>query len=236
VNYRTSLITAVILGLFAVTGTSMVAFIYGQTRDRIAANEREALMRKLNVLIPSDRYDNKLFGDTLQVSDRNLLGTDDPVTVYRARLGGSPVALVMTPVAPDGYSGTIKLLVGINEDGTLTGVRVSAHHETPGLGDAVEEERSDWIYGFDGKSLGHPPLDQWRVKRDGGAFDQLTGATITPRAIVKAVKKSLLYYRDHREQLFADAPAPNPAAQHGQGSPTTSGEAEARAQDGAARP
>jgi electron transport complex protein RnfG len=234
VNYRTSLITAVILCLFAVTGTSMVAFIYGQTRDRIAANEREALMRKLNVLIPRDRYDNKLFEDTIQVRDQTLLGTDEPVTVYRARLGGKPVALVITPVAPDGYSGTIKLLVGIAVDGTLTGVRVTAHHETPGLGDAIEEERSDWIYGFNGKSLDHPPLDQWRVKRDGGAFDQLTGATITPRAIVKAVKNSLLYYREHRAELFANALPPGAASPPAQGSPPPG--AEPHPQEGAARP
>jgi electron transport complex protein RnfG len=221
VNYRTSIITAVILCLFAVAGTAMVAFTYEQTRDRIAANEREALMRKLNMLIPKGHYDNKPFEDTLQARDRNLLGTDEPVTVYRARLGGKPVALVMAPVAPDGYSGAIKLLVGIAQDGTLTGVRVTEHHETPGLGDAIDEERSDWIYGFDGKSLDNPTLDQWRVKRDGGAFDQLTGATITPRAIVKAVKKSLLYYRDHRTELFAKAP-------------TAAGEE--RTQHGAARP
>jgi electron transport complex protein RnfG len=234
VNYRTSLITAVILCLFAVAGTSMVALIYGQTRDRIAANEREALMQKLNVLIPKDRYDNKLFEDTLQAQDRNLLGTDEPVTVYRARLGGKPVALVMAPVAPDGYSGTIKLLVGIAADGTLTGVRVTEHHETPGLGDGIEEERSDWIYGFNGKSLDHPPLEQWRVKRDGGAFDQLTGATITPRAIVKAVKNSLLYYREHRAELFADALPRDAVSPPGQGLPAPGGKA--HAQDGAARP
>jgi electron transport complex protein RnfG len=235
VNYRTSLITAVILGLFAITGTTMVAFTYDRTRDRIAANEREALMRKLNVLIAKDRYDNTLFEDTLQVHDRKLLGTNDAVTVYRARRGGKPVALVMTPVAPDGYSGTIKLLVGIADDGTLTGVRVSAHHETPGLGDAIDEERSDWIYGFDGKSLDNPPQEQWRVKRDGGAFDQLTGATITPRAIVKAVKKTLLYYREHRGELFAGASPSGSQAQPGTGSRNT-GSSDEKKQDGAAHP
>jgi H+/Na+-translocating ferredoxin:NAD+ oxidoreductase subunit G len=208
VNYRTSLITAVILCLFAIAGTAMVAFTYERTRDRIAANERETLMRKLNVLIPQERYDNTLFADTLEVRDEKLLGTGDAVTVYRARREGKPVALIVTPVAPDGYSGTIKLLVGIGYDGTLTGVRVSAHHETPGLGDYIEEERSDWIHGFDGKSLSNPPLERWGVKKDGGEFDQLTGATITPRAVVKAVKKTLLYYREHREALFAEAKAP----------------------------
>ena len=234
-NYRTSLITAVILCLFAVSGTTMVAFTYDRTRDRIAANEREALLRKLNVLIPKDRYDNRLFEDTLQVHDRMLLDTGDAVTVYRARRHGKPVALVITPVARDGYSGSIRLLVGIAEDGTLTGVRVSAHRETPGLGDAIEEERSDWIFGFDGKSLDNPPPDLWRVKRDGGAFDQLTGATITPRAIVKAVKKTLLYYREHHAELFADALPADSKPQPVQGSPIPDGSG-ADDQDGAAPP
>jgi electron transport complex protein RnfG len=220
VNYRNSVISAIILCLFAIAGTAMVAFTYDRTRDRIAANEREVLMRKLNVLIPQDDYDNRLLEDTLQVRDEKLLGTDEAVTVYRARREGKPVALVMTPVAPDGYSGAIKLLVGIGYDGTLTGVRVSAHHETPGLGDAIDEERSDWIYGFDGKSLDNPPLDRWRVKRDGGAFDQLTGATITPRAIVKAVKKTLLYYRDHRADLFAETLQSDAKAEPLRGSPS----------------
>jgi len=235
VNYRNSVITAVILCVFAIAGTAIVAFTYDRTRDRIAANEREVLMRKLNVLIPQDDYDNSLFEDTLQVRDVKLLGTDEAVTVYRARREGKPVALVMTPVAPDGYSGAIKLLVGIGYDGTLTGVRVSAHHETPGLGDAIDEERSGWIFGFDGKSLVNPPQDRWRVKRDGGTFDQLTGATITPRAIVKAVKKTLLYYRDHRAALFAGAMQSDTMAQPVQG-PRTPGSSEGNRQSGAAQP
>jgi Na+-translocating ferredoxin:NAD+ oxidoreductase subunit G len=224
VNYRTSVITAVILCLFAITGTTLVAFTHDRTRDRIAANEREALLRKLNLLIPQDRYDNRLFEDTLQVKDEKLLGTGEAVTVYRARREGKAVAVVMTPVAPDGYSGSIGLLVGIGYDGALTGVRVSAHRETPGLGDYIEEERSDWIYGFDGKSLDNPPLERWGVKKDGGAFDQLTGATITPRAIVKAVKKTLLYYRGHREALFAVA-MPSGAAAPAGGVSTAGGSA-----------
>lgn len=209
-NYRNSIITAVILCMFAIAGTAMVAYTYDRTRDRIAYNERETLMRELNALIPRDRYDNKLYTDTLKVRNEKLLGTSETVTVYRARREGKPVALVMAPIAPDGYGGPIKLLVGIAWDGTLTGVRVTAHHETPGLGDAIDEERSNWIYGFNGKSLNNPPLDRWAVKKDGGAFDQLTGATITPRAIVKAVKKTLLYYREHRDALFAGA-APSDA-------------------------
>jgi electron transport complex protein RnfG len=196
-------ITAAVLLLFAVIGTLLVALTFEGTREQIAANEREALLRKLNVLVPPERYDNAIFEDTKQVSNDHLLGSAEPVTVYRARRNGKPVAVVMAPVAPDGYSGSIRLLVGINLDGSLSGVRTLAHRETPGLGDKIEVERSDWILGFDGKSLGNPPLGAWQVRRDGGAFDQFTGATITPRAMVKAVRNSLIYYRDNREALFA---------------------------------
>lgn len=202
-NYRQSLITAAILLLFALVGTAMVAYTYDSTREQIAANERATLLRKLHRLIPPESHDNALLQDTLQVQNRTLLGTTDPVTVYRARRHGEPVAVVIAAVAPDGYSGSIRLLVGINVDGSLGGVRVVSHRETPGLGDAIEEERSDWILGFSGKSLQNPPLENWAVKKDGGAFDQLTGATITPRAVVKAVRQALLYYRDHKDALFA---------------------------------
>jgi electron transport complex protein RnfG len=202
-DYRQSFITAVILLLFAITGTALVAWTFDSTLERISANERATMLRKLHLLIPPELHDNSLIEDTLQVRDESLLGTADPVTVYRARLDDKPVALVIAPVAPDGYSGSIKLLVGINHDGTLTGVRVVAHRETPGLGDAIDETRSDWIHVFDGKSLEDPPIGKWEVKKDGGVFDQLTGATITPRAVVRAVRQALLYYRRHQETLFA---------------------------------
>jgi len=204
VNYRQIVITAVILLLFAVIGTALVVYTFDNTRDRIAANERATLLRKLHQLIPPEAHDNILLEDTITVRDKSLLGTAREVTVYRARKAGQPVALVITPVAPDGYSGTIKLLVGIRADGTLNGVRVVAHRETPGLGDAIDETRSDWIHQFDNKSLDNPTTDRWKVRKDGGDFDQLTGATITPRAIVKAVRQTLLYYRRNQEALFAD--------------------------------
>ncbi|MEN8107991.1 MAG: electron transport complex subunit RsxG [Pseudomonadota bacterium] len=202
---RQIIITATVLFLFAAVGALLVAMTFEGTREQIAANEREALLRKLHVLIDPGHHDNAIFEDTIQVHDEQLLGSSDPITVYRARKAGEPVALVITAVAPDGYSGTIKLLVGINLDGSLAGVRTLAHRETPGLGDKIETERSDWILGFTSKSLDNPPIAAWRVKRDGGAFDQLTGATITPRAVVKAVRNSLIYYRDNRKELFADS-------------------------------
>ena len=204
-NARQIIITAIILLMFAVIGTTLVSYTFDNTRDRIAANERATLLRKLHRLIPPGQYDNILLDDVIAVHDENLLGTDEPVQVYRARKDGKPVALVVAAIAPDGYSGSIKLLVGINKNGTLSGVRVVSHRETPGLGDDIDEERSDWIYIFTGTSLKEPPLDRWKVKKDGGDFDQLTGATITPRAVVQAVRDSLLYYRQHQEALFATA-------------------------------
>lgn len=202
-NYRQIIITAIILLLFAISGTALVVYTFDNTRERISANERATLLRKLHQLIPQEQHDNVLLDDTLTIINTPLLGTLEPVTVYRARKAGQPVALVITPVAPDGYSGIIKLLVGINVDGTLNGVRVVAHRETPGLGDAIDEKRSDWIHIFDNRSLQDPLLERWAVKKDGGDFDQLTGATITPRAVVKAIRQTLLYYRDNQDALFA---------------------------------
>ncbi len=201
--FRQILLTGILLFLFAVAGATLVAFTFDSTADRIAANERAALLHNLHLIISPEQHDNDLFSDAIEVQDRSLLGTREPVLVYRARKDGKPVAAVLTPVAPDGYSGNIKLLVGINTDGTLAGVRALAHKETPGLGDAIEADRSDWILGFTGRSLGNPVADKWKVKRDGGVFDQFTGATITPRAVVKAVQKSLIYFEQHRDQLFA---------------------------------
>ena len=205
-SYRPVFISAVFLLLFAVIGSGLVAYTFDSTEERIAENQRRALLNSLNELVPSDRYDNNIFSDILLVSNRELLGTDEPIPVYRARKGGWPVAAVLAPVATDGYNGNIRLLVAINLDGTLAGTRVVQHRETPGLGDGIEASRSDWILGFDGKSLSNTAKKDWRVKRDGGQFDQFTGATITPRAVVKAVHKALLYFKIHRQKLFAQAP------------------------------
>lgn len=196
-------IAALLLGTFGLLGSALVTTTFDLTRERIAANERATLLRRLNVLIPQDQYDNDLFGDTLQVVAPHDLGTSDPVTVYRARRNGQPVALVLDPVAPDGYGGDIRLLIAIRTDGTLVGVRVVSHKETPGLGDAIEASRSDWIHGFAGYSLDALPPEGWALQRDGGVFDQFTGASITPRAVVKAVYRALLYFDARRAKLFA---------------------------------
>ena len=200
------LIGAFILGLFAVVGTGLVALTYDGTADRIAENERQSLLRSLHQIIPPESHDNDIYADFIQVTDP-LLGTNQPVSVYRARLGKQPVAAVIASIAPDGYGGAIKLLVGIHYDGTLAGVRVVSHKETPGLGDAIEAERSGWILDFTGRSLGNPEEKRWKVKKDGGVFDQFSGATITPRAVVQAVFNTLRYYQKHREALFAQQKA-----------------------------
>jgi electron transport complex protein RnfG len=204
--------TALLLTMFAVICTMLVAYTFQSTREKIAQSEREALLRNLHSVIKPEQYDNDLFADTTTVTSPNLLGTSEAVSVFRARNHGEPVAAIITPVAPKGYSGPIRLIIGINYDGTISGVRVLSHRETPGLGDAIEAKRSHWIFSFDGKSLSNPDKKGWKVKRDGGRFDQITGATITPRAVVKAVYNALVYFSENKEQIFnKDAPAQHTA-------------------------
>ena len=202
INRRQILLSGVFLSLFAVVGTTLVALTEYSTSEAIAENERQVLLRNLYALLPRDRLDNDIAADTLQLPASTLLGTDDASTVYRARLGGEPVAAIFNSVAPDGYNGKIHLLVGVYIDGRLAGVRVVKHAETPGLGDAVEIRKSPWINDFAGKSLANPAQERWRVKRDGGDFDQFTGATITPRAVVAAVRNTLLYYQQNADMIF----------------------------------
>ena len=202
------MLSGLILALFAVAGTGLVAFTNLHTADRIAANERAALLRSLNALVPADTIDNDIVTDNRILDAPERLG-GDRILVYFGRKQGRPVAAVFGSIVPDGYSGPMKLLVAVRTDGTLGGVRVVAHKETPGLGDKIELRKSDWILGFNDRSLANPNLAGWGVRRDGGVFDQFTGATVTPRSIVKAVKNTLLYFREHGERLFetpADAP------------------------------
>ena len=197
-------VAGLLLAMFAILGTGLVAVTNLVTRDQIAENERQALLNSLSTIVPSTTIDNDIVADVITVKDPEMLGGEE-TQIYRGRKNGQPVAAVFTSIAPDGYSGAIKLLVAVRADGTLGGVRVVAHHETPGLGDRAEAEKSDWILGFTGRSLTDPDLEGWKVKRDGGVFDQFTGATITPRAIVKAVKKTLLYFKEHQAEVFAEA-------------------------------
>jgi len=199
---RNMIISAVLLSLFSVVGTFFVSYTFDNSIDRINENKRLALLKAFHVLIPPAAHDNDIFSDIITVQNKELLGTKKPVNIYRARKNNKPAAVIINSVAPDGYSGDIELLVAIYHDGVLAGVRVIHHKETPGLGDAIEESRSDWITKFKGKSLLNPDKKGWGVKRDGGEFDQFTGATISPRAIVKAVYKTLLFYKEHQDTLY----------------------------------
>lgn len=201
---RNIIISTVLLSLFGLLGTALVALVFQGTQERIAANIEAATLANLNEILPADDYDNAILEDTVRLSDP-LLGGDDQL-VYRARREGEPVAAVFTVVARDGYAGNIHMLVGVQANGDVAGVRVVSHRETPGLGDDIEAARSDWILNFDGRSLGEPPREDWAVKRDGGIFDQFTGATVTPRAVVRAVRNTLIYFEDHREQVFEPLP------------------------------
>jgi len=195
-------VTGLLLMLFGIIGSTMVGVTFQSTADIIAYNDRHAMLKTLNQILPATRYDNHLIEDTIILEADGKLGHTEPSTVYIARKNSEVTALIFSANAPDGYNGEIRLLVGVNVDGTLAGVRVVKHNETPGLGDAMETRRSNWIYSFDGKSLNQPDSSQWKVKRDGGVFDQFTGATITPRAIVKAVKQCLIYFERHKKTLL----------------------------------
>ncbi len=196
------LLSGLFLWIFAVVGASFVAIIEDSTDEKIADNERRVLLRNLYALLPAEKFNNDIVEDTKQVQASRLLGTDRDSTVYLARLDGEPVAAIFNSVAPNGYNGKIHLLVGIYHDGSLAGVRAVKHQETPGLGDAIEIRKSDWVLGFNGKSLHNPSHEKWAVKHDNGVFEQFTGATITPRAIVAAVKNTLIYYEKTRDSVF----------------------------------
>jgi Na+-translocating ferredoxin:NAD+ oxidoreductase subunit G len=220
-NKAPILIAALILGSFAVGGVGLVAMTHELTDARIAENKRQAMLAKLRAIVPAERMANDPLADRIQVSAPELLGTE-VTEVFRVRGEDEPVAVILQPVVPDGYAGPIRLLVSVLVDGTLGGVRVLEHYETPGLGDKIDEKKDDWIIEqFNGKSLDNPPEAEWLVKRDGGEFDQFTGATITPRSIVKAVKNTLVFVAREGEALYvpSEAPTPEPVQQAEPGTP-----------------
>ena len=200
---RSTLQTAVNLVFFAVLATAVLASTYFMTHDAIVKSEEAEKMKLINQIVPSDLFDNDIIQDKLSVPASELLGTLDATIAYRARLKGESTVVVLESVAPDGYSGRIALILAVRANGELAGVRVVAHKETPGLGDYIELPKSPWIKGFDGKSRALYKDADWKVKKDGGQFDYMAGATITPRAVVKAVNKALVYYGENRDRLFA---------------------------------
>ena len=195
---------SILLGLFAVLTTNIIAGTYLGTRERIAEEQRKAEEKALLEIVPASRHNNSMLDDTIAVGPETAtLGLRSDKKIFVARQDLLPVAVILPVIAPDGYSGEIELIVGINRDGSVAGVRALAHRETPGLGDKVDLNKSDWVLGFNGKSLSEPKPEQWTVKKDRGVFDQFTGATITPRAVTAAVKRGLEYFAANREALLA---------------------------------
>ncbi|MDO3721863.1 electron transport complex subunit RsxG [Marinobacter sp. chi1] len=204
--------SAIGLGLFALITGGTIAVTQAITKDRIQEQAARAEASALFEIIPESEHDNDLLTDRVQLPSDENLTTAAPPVAWVARQNGEPTGMILPVVAPDGYSGNIRLLVGLDMDGTLLGVRVTSHKETPGLGDRIEVKKSDWITDFAGENLGEPPYRKWNVRKNGGEFDQFTGATITPQAVVKAVQRTLVYFRKHRQdirsQLAADGQAP----------------------------
>jgi electron transport complex protein RnfG len=191
-----TLLTLALIGLVAAV---LLAGVHELTEERIAAQADRRALATLNQLVDPGDYDNRLLQDRIRA---RIAGLDEPATAYRARAGGEPVALLVDVTTPDGYSGDIRLLVGIRPDGEVIGVRVLDHRETPGLGDRIERRRSDWIEQFRGRSLGDPPVDRWAPDRRGGAFDTLSSATITSAAVIDAVERVLEWFEANRDNAF----------------------------------
>ena len=202
---------SMLLAVFAVCTTVLISGTYLLTKDRIALEKRRAEERALLEIVPRDRHDNSMLDDVIPVGPATAgLKLADEKRIYLAKQDGAVVTAIIPATAPDGYTGEIDLVVGVNADGSIAGVRVLSHRETPGLGDKVDLKKSDWVLGFDGRSLYNPGPAGWAVKKDKGVFDQFTGATITPRAVVAATLRVLQYADANRQRLFGlatDEPA-----------------------------
>lgn len=205
-----------LLALFALFTALLIGGTWLATHDMIAVEQRHAEEKALLEVIPRERHDNSMLDDTRLLSPESTnLGLREPRPLYIARSAGEVVAVIVPVVARDGYSGDIELIVGVNADGSIAGVRTVKHRETPGLGDKVDLRKSDWILDFTGRSLTNPRPAEWTVRKDGGAFDQFTGATITPRAVIAAVQRALVFVQGERASLFGQpdaAPAEGKAA------------------------
>jgi len=194
---RTVSYQAILLGASTLIATMLLSFGNLATRDAIALRVQEDLKKSVSQVITADLYDNDLLKSTLLEKDFD----GDPVLVYQATKNGKVVAVIFE-VSENGYSGVIRSILAVSSDGNILGVRILAHTETPGLGDKVEVEKDDWVLGFDGLSLNEPHRQAWRVKKDGGQFDQFTGATITPRAVVKSIRGGLEFFEMKKEVLL----------------------------------
>ena len=188
----------ILLGFVALLCTAISTGIFFLTKDKIdevmAAQQRELLLQ----VIPQDYFNNNLLESAVIPQDKNLVGIQK---IYFAKKDGNVSAYAYETTAPDGYSGDIRLLVGLDPKGEILGVRVIEHHETPGLGDKIELRISNWILNFTHQSINDHNLNEWAVKKDGGKFDQFSGATITPRAVVNQTKRSALIMLNNQALL-----------------------------------
>ncbi|CCQ72924.1 electron transport complex subunit RsxG [Magnetospira sp. QH-2] len=187
------------LGLFAMGAAALLAGGNLGTREAIALRQAEDLKASLEQVLPPDLHDNDLLASTL-----TLASDDGVVTVYRGTRNGAVTALAYERSQP-GYAGIIHLIMGVDRDGRILGVRVLNHKETPGLGDKIEIAKDSWIRSFNGLTISDPQESDWRVKKDGGRFDQFSGATVTPRAVVAAVRGGLRWFEVHRGALLKEA-------------------------------
>lgn len=202
--------SGVTLAVIAAICAALVAATYQLTREPIAANEQAMLEKSLSPALADVMFDGNVTESKLVLrAPHGLPGSDDAI-IYRVYRGTTPVAALFAVTARNGYAGPIRVLVGVRYDGTVSGVRILEHRETPGLGDRIVSSRSDWVYQFNGHALGTPPVEDWALKTDGGEFDQLTGASVTPRAVIQAIRETLIYFEANRDDLFA-TPATEPA-------------------------
>ncbi len=195
--------SGLILAAVAAICTTLVALTFNMTKGRIAANEQAFLEQSLTPVLGDISFDNNLSASAFVVPAPHELPGNENGIIYPVLAENVPVAALFVVTAADGFVGPIKLLIGIDIDGVVSGVRALDHKETPGLGDLIDDSRSDWIYQFAGSSLEAPNRTAWALRRDGGAFDQLTGASVTSRAAINAVNQTLLYFEANRDVIFA---------------------------------
>jgi electron transport complex protein RnfG len=200
---QTIIKTGATLAVIAAICTTLVAATYQITRERIVANDKALLEQALQPALADVFYEGGVSESRLVMLPPHDLPGSDAALIYRVYAQDKPVAALLAVTARDGFSGVIRILVGVEFDGAITGVRILQHRETPGLGDKIESTRSDWIFQFDGRSMGNPEVTGWAIRNDGGEFDQLTGASVTPRAVIGAIRDTLLYFAEHRDEIFA---------------------------------
>ncbi len=195
-----------LLAAFAIICTGAIAIVNLMTKPLIAEQQQKALLKTVDKIIPKDSYDNDLFASCFRVENDHLLGKNRQQRVFLAKKQGKNVALIIEASTFNGYSGEIKLAIGILKNGTIAGVRVLKQTETPGLGDKILASKTNWILAFKGKSYQKTQSNRWNVKKNGGEFDAFTGATITPRAVTYAIRDALIYVKKHKAFLFNHPP------------------------------